>query len=182
MKAQIRPIEKRDLSIRVNWINHPSVSSNMYFELPATLEKTQKWFETLKDRKDRIDLICQLENIAYIGMMGLTDVDFFNKHAELHIFINPEKQGLGFGKILTKWLVNFGFLAYNLNKVYLYTNKNNEQAHRLYLSVGFKEEGLLRMHKVKNGKFMDRYLMSILRNEWELLSWKESKINYLINV
>lgn len=181
MKITFRPIQENDLIARVGWINHPSVKNNMFFEYPVTIEKTRDWFNSLKNRANRIDFIAVDQNDKLIGMTGLTNIHPVNKSAEFHIIINPAIQGRGFGKQITRWIVNFGFIEKELNKIYLYSNLDNSAGYHMYKNLGFSVEGLLREQNYKNGLFVDRYFMGLLRSEWMQIEWKVNDIIYFIN-
>jgi RimJ/RimL family protein N-acetyltransferase len=182
MMMTIRPIQKEDLKTRVEWINHPSVINNMYFDYPITIEDTTRWFNSLSRRENRVDMVAIDNEGLLVGMFGLTNINNKNLNAEFHIFINPITQGKGFGKALIKWTVNFGFLKKGLNKIYLLTDRENLQAFSLYRKIGFVEEGVLREQSVRDGTFVDRYFMGILKRDWENANWRVRKVEYEINV
>ena len=180
MEIQISKLTLEDLDSRIEWINHPSISENMYFELPATYEKTLKWFLQLDSRPNRIDLVAK-SYTRLLSMFGLTDIDLINSKAELYIMINPKFQGMGIGQKITKWLLNYSFSILSLNKVYLYTDVTNQSALNLYKKVGFFQEGILRSDKLKNGILNDRIVMSMLSKEWNNQSWKIINPEFIIN-
>ena len=180
MEIQINKLSIEDLNTRVEWINHPSISGNMYFELPASYEKTLKWFLQLDSRPNRIDLVAK-SHTEILSMFGLTDIDLTNSKAELYIMTNPKFQGMGIGQKATKWLLNYSFSILSLNKIYLYTDTKNLAASNMYNKVGFFQEGILRSDKFKNGVLNDRIVMSMLRKEWEDQSWKNNSLTFSIN-
>lgn len=169
-------ISEDDLIERVEWINHPSISENMYFELPATYSKTYQWFKQLSSRENRIDFVAKLGECS-AAMFGFTEIDKINRKAELYILVNPDLQGKGIGYKATTWLINYGFFVLDLNKIYLYTDIQNSAAVNLYSKVGFTSDGILRSDKIRNGRFNDRLIMSILKSEWDKMSWKSNQVD-----
>ncbi len=163
----------QDIDTRVEWINNPAINNSMYFELPATVEKTLKWFESNINNDNRKDFSFFNEDIL-VAMGGLVSIDHTSKHAELYVMVNPESHGQGWGKKSTQWLLFYGFTYLNLNKVYLFTDGENVSGYSLYESIGMTNEGTMRQHKFKNGSLEDRRIYSILATEWKTLDYIEA--------
>ena len=53
-----------------------------------------------------------------------------------------------------------------LNKVYLYTEKENFSAQRLFERIGFQKEGLLKEDLIYNERKVDRFLYGITKEEY----------------
>jgi len=173
MRFNVSKIAESDLETRVEWINNPMIHSSMYFDIPATVEKTRQWYEISRNNRHRIDLVFRDNSGIIVSMSGLTSIDYSNKNAEFYIMVNPKLQGKGIGKEVSLWTINYGFSKFDLHKVYLSTNEENIKAYKIYESLGFKIEGILRDHKFKDGKFTNRRLYGLLRSEWQKLNWKQ---------
>ena len=78
--------------------------------------------------------------------------------------------GKGLGKKITRFVIDYGFSMLNLNRIQITVLKNNSRALNLYLSVGFREEGIMRQAQSKNGKYIDLVIMSILNEEYDTAS------------
>jgi RimJ/RimL family protein N-acetyltransferase len=159
-------ISAEDLPARVAWINDPRVNDLMYFRLPVSLESTTRWFEKVRRNYDRHDLVFKNEGGVPVGMSGITAINSTFRNGEFYIFINPDMQGLGAGKAITAWMLEYGFQTLGLNKIYLYVDGDNHSAVGLYLKLGFVKEGHLREHRFKNGKFHDKLVYGILKKDW----------------
>jgi len=162
-----------DIPERVNWINDPKISNHMYFELPATVEKTLLWYNGNIGNKKRVDFSFFDSNGEILAMGGYTNIDNIHKNAEFYVMVNPTKHRKGIGKNVSKWLYNYAFSILKLNKIFLFTNDDNIAASKIYLDLGFVLEGVLREHKWKNGRFIDRKVYGLLRSEWNNINWKE---------
>lgn len=169
---RVKNFSAEDIKTRVSWINNSSINTSMYFDLPATIEQTQKWHESNKTKTNRQDFTFFKGN-EIVAMGGLVSIDKQASHAELYIMVNPNLHGQGWGKKSTKWLLFYGFEYLKLNKVYLFTDGANVSGYRLYESIGMVYEGTMRQHKLKNGELKDRRIYSILSEEWELLNYAE---------
>jgi diamine N-acetyltransferase len=148
----------------------------MFFELPATVEKTHNWFNNNIGNESRSDFSFRNREGALVAFGGFTSIDKIHRNAEFYIMVNPEMHGKGIGSKVSRWLFNYAFEKLGLNKIYLYTNNTNERAYQLYEKCSFRLEGLLIKHKFKNGKFEDRRLYGLLREEWFNLEWKNLHI------
>ena len=178
MKITARPFSETDVATRVAWINDERIHLSMFFDLPATVANTLKWYESNIGNRSRADLTFAGENGQIVAMGGFTGIDAIHSNAEFYVMVNPDLHGKGFGKSISKWLFNYAFLNYHLNKIYLYTNDDNVMAYKIYEDCSFKLEGVLRKHKFKNAEFQNRRFYGLLREEWQQLDWAETTINY----
>ncbi len=172
-----RRLEPEDLPYRVDWFNSPEIHSQMTIETPISLATTRQWFtrhQMNERRRDFTFLESPDESPGTpIAMGGLLDIDGVHGHAELYILVAPGRSGQGYGSRATRWLCNFGFVVLELHRVYLYTLHTNPGARKMYERIGFTHEGILREHVRHQGARVDRHVQSILRSEWERLSWRQ---------
>ncbi|MBN1398759.1 MAG: GNAT family N-acetyltransferase [Bacteroidetes bacterium] len=178
VKLKARKFKRADIQTRVDWINNPRVNNTMPFDLPATVKRTTEWFKNNIGNQTRIDLTFTDRQNNIMAMGGYTHIDLKDSKAEFYVMVNPDSQGKGIGKKATKWLLNYAFLTYDLNKIYLYTYSMNNAANRIYESYSFKLEGVLRKHAFKNGNLCDRRIYGLLREEWEKAPWRVTDIEY----
>jgi RimJ/RimL family protein N-acetyltransferase len=176
-----RRLEFRDLPQRVAWFNDPSVSSQMMLRTPLSLADTEQWFHRSVLNTRRVDLVftrrrsgefASGEAVAdeVVAMGGLTDIDPEHRHAELYIVTRPGFTGRGIGEQAVRWMCRHAFVDLGVNRIYLYTMGHNEGARRLYERLGFVHEGVLRRHVSHGGRFVDRHIQAILREEYERLA------------
>lgn len=175
---RIRRLEESDLASRVEWLNDPSVSSQMVTDFPLSIADTRQWFRQNRLCSNRRDFSIELigtdrPSPQLAAMGGLVDIDHIHRRAELYVVVKPGMTRQGIGRKVVEWLCNYGFVYLNLNKIYLYTMDHNEVAHRLYERLGFSQEGILREHTYHFGQFVDRYVFSLLREAWKTQTWKQ---------
>ena len=83
------------------------------------------------------------------------------------IYIADEKlRCKGYGKEAMLAVMKYCFEELGLERLYLDHYTGNPAA-GLYISLGFKYEGVLRSNCRKNGKLYDVHLMSMLKSEYE---------------
>lgn len=172
---QITPkiFSEEDIVSRVDWINNSLINSTMFFELPVTIEKTEKWLSNNKNNKTRIDFTFINESKIPLAMGGFTGICTKNKNAEFYVMVNPNMHGKGIGKKVSLWMYNYAFSQLDLHKIFLFTNDENTAAYKIYEKAGFRLEGVLREHKFKNKTYKNRRIYGMLKSEWQLQPWKD---------
>ena len=104
-----------------------------------------------------------------IGRIVLADIEDGWKGEIWRIYIGDKSlRGKGYGKQAMEAMMGYCFDVLGLERLYLDHYTGNPAA-GLYLSLGFKYEGVLRKNCRKNGILYDVHLMSMLREEYEAL-------------
>lgn len=173
-KLSLRTLEATDLPTRVLWFNTPSVSQHMALEIPLSVGDTQQWFAQNRLSRHRKDFVAEIQenrNPALASMFGLVGIHARDRNAELYIVVNPTMTQKGIGQKVVQWLCNYGFNSLGLERIYLYTMPDNHVARHIYEKNGFIFEGILRRHVFHAGRFKDRYVHGILREDWKRQSW-----------
>lgn len=111
---------------------------------------------------------CMIDNLEEhtLGTVILSDIDYKNGIAEIHIKLLKEYQSKGYGADAVNTLVNYAFHELRLQCVYAYINEYNIGSQKLFEKLGFKLEGKLRRRMYKNGSYHDKYIYSALKEEF----------------
>ncbi len=167
-KVYFRLLERTGLAKRVDWINDPGIQKTLNYDYPTSLARTEKWFDRVVMDLTRRDFeIYTVEGDEYIGFCGLMNIQAPVMKAELYAVIgNRDYWGGGYGTDTYKLLVNYGFKELGLNKIYGYQLTHNVGAHRVVEKLGWTTDGLLRQDLFSHGVIVDRYYVSILREDW----------------
>jgi len=167
-KVDLRPVEREDLPERVAWINDEEVHATLTFDVPTSLAKTQRWFDRILTDGSRRDFSIFSKDGKYIGFAGLVNIDLVAKKAEMYTAIGLlEYRRGGFGTDTYRLLSNYGFVELGMERLYGYQLMNSDGSQRIVEKLGWTREGLLRKDLWAHGKLNDRYIVSILRAEWE---------------
>ncbi len=126
-----------------------------------------KWYEKQLDGNpvDHMYSICTKEGFV-LGVCGLTGIDLENARAEFSLYIAPQFQRKGHGQAALKTLISHGFNSLPLESIWGESYSFNP-ARRMFQAIGFKEDGVRRHFYYRDGKFIDAYIYSLLRTEWE---------------
>ncbi|KAH8915748.1 acyl-CoA N-acyltransferase [Atractiella rhizophila] len=74
--------------------------------------------------------------------------------------------GKGYGREALLWLFKQGFQNLNLHKIESEVFSWNEPAKKLYASIGFQTEGVIRESVFMDGKWYDSHYIGLLEREW----------------
>jgi RimJ/RimL family protein N-acetyltransferase len=170
-KVILRELSLDDVEDRYKWCLDREVTKylNMPSQYPPfSREETQKWIEMCINRTNGYEQrAIMTEEGKHIGWVDLKNIDQLNKHAELGIAIGDKNYWHnGFGLAAMQEMLKVGFNELDLNKIWLRVEVDNEKAIKSYSRAGYKEEGILRQDRLRNGKFVDRLRMSILKDEF----------------
>ncbi|WHE08261.1 GNAT family protein [Thermoanaerobacterium thermosaccharolyticum] len=135
---------------------------------PVTEDSVSEWLSKKANPSESGEFaIIYNETNEYIGNVSYNNVDWKNRHCEIAIMIGEEKyrnRGLGTEALVT--LLDFIFNELNLYRVELKVYDFNERAIRCYEKCGFKKEGLLREVVYKHGRYINEWVMSIVKDEF----------------
>lgn len=171
----IRPTEWGDLDEFCQWEQKPEVTKFFSIRDGQTMEDVvRKYIADDMDPKAQQFTILLKEDAGStaarkIGRIVLADIEDGWKAEIWRIYIaDTNLRGRGFGKQAMEAMLGYCFDILGLQRVYLDHYTGNPAA-GLYLSLGFKYEGVLRQNCRKNGILYDVHLMSMLRDEYEAL-------------
>ena len=175
-KLYLRGLEKEDLAGNMSqWPNDPEITHYMVMGavpnsgvIYCSWNTLEEEYEQLrKSEKDVVFAIVDKESDKMMGLVGLYDISWIPRLAELRIVIGEKDfWRKGYGTEAIKLVVDYAFDKLNLNKVYLGVNAEHKRAIKAYKNAGFIEEGILRKEQYRNSKYYDAVRMSILRKEY----------------
>jgi UDP-4-amino-4,6-dideoxy-N-acetyl-beta-L-altrosamine N-acetyltransferase len=165
-KIKLRPFEREDLESCKHWINDPEIARDVLRVLPVSSYEHIQWYERIIVDRSRVTFAIETtEEKNYIGNIGLVDIDWIHRKGKLWMYLGREYWNKGYGKEAATLFLKYVFHRLNLNKIYLDVGDFNHRAIKLYESVNFKKEGLLRQDLYTEGRYVDVIRMSLLRSE-----------------
>ena len=99
-----------------------------------------------------------------VGAIGLRIANA-NRHAEVGYWVGKEWWGNGFASEAGTELVRFAFEVLGLHRVMARHFASNPASGRVMQKIGMKQEGTLRQHFLKWGRFEDIVFYGILAGE-----------------
>lgn len=159
---KLRLLDKKDLPLRVKWMNDVRIYSTMHFKPPILLENTIQWFDINKNNSNRKDFIFETLDGEVLTMSGLTGLDTNILKMESYIFVDPNTKAEGLGKKTLFLQCVYAFEILKINKIYAYIDSDNFVSQNLYKKIGFKKEGILRFETKRDNNLIDRYYYGCL--------------------
>ncbi|HYE98134.1 MAG TPA: GNAT family protein [Planctomycetota bacterium] len=157
----LRPIEEDDAEAVVRW---RTAAAAWLFEPPPTTASHRAWVRALASRDDRVEyVVVRRADQRPVGTAGLASLSRLHRRAEFGILIGEPAPGAA--EDAGRTLLRQAFGPLGLDRVYLQTFADNVRALRLFLRLGFREEGLLRRHAAAGGGRRDVRIMGLLRSE-----------------
>jgi len=164
--VHIRPIEDDDLGPMISLRADARVWMNLGDISMVNQASQQRWFQGLAGDPKRRYFILGTEEIEFLGIVRMDELDCINRSARVGGDILPEYQNKGYGTRMFKLLCQYAFAYLNLERLWLFVLEDNNPALRLYNKSGFVEEGRQRRAIFRDGRYQDYIMMSLLRPEW----------------
>ena len=160
----IRPLLLADAPRVEQWLHDPGTSQWMV--LARTAPSAQRWVAELADAWPRHVVMAVTADYNPIGVVGLWDLDWLARKAELRIVLGSYRDR-GVGTEATRQMVAYGFRALDLHRIWLGTAADNLAARRAFEKVGFVLEGTLREDFLApDGHRLDNVRYGLLKKEW----------------
>ena len=118
------------------------------------LKRGMYWFVRRKNDKKLIGTSC------------LVDIDYSRKSLEWGYGIDPNYWGTGYILQIQEALKDYIFSKLLFNRIYGNTFVTNKRAISSLISAGMKEEGIARQYYFKDGKYVDSWMYSMLREDY----------------
>lgn len=167
-RIYLSPRSIEDAEIFVKWLNDFEVTD--FTGRSSAIMDIESEKEYLLTKKDNnvVFAIVRFDNDEMIGSIDLKDINHINRRATLGIMIGEaENREKGYGTEAINLMLDYGFNYLNLMSINLDVAEFNERGIACYKKCGFKETGRRRKNIFLNGKYYDRLLMDILREEFD---------------
>lgn len=102
-----------------------------------------------------------LDEGQFVGACSLSDIDRWHRRAEIGFMLGREAWGHGYAQEAVQTIVAFS-AANGLRRLSARTHLGNRRSETLLQKLGFREEGLLRGHVLKDGERRDCRLFGLL--------------------
>ena len=131
---------------------------------PAVWKNQEEfWLNIGRDMSRVYFAIRRIGAPAIIGYVQISNIDSVHRSALIGIRIGDEaNRGQGFGSDALKLAITYCWNHLNLSRISLVAFETNDRAIRLYSSLGFEREGLVRRAVFIDGRWLDLVLMGLL--------------------
>jgi RimJ/RimL family protein N-acetyltransferase len=102
----------------------------------------------------------------FVGVTSLYDPDTTQSARFSVVIGEPRRWGRGLGTAVTRTVMEHAFVNLGLRKVKSDYLVPNEASRRIHERTGFVEEGRLRADAWREGRWVDRVVLSLFAEEW----------------
>jgi ribosomal-protein-serine acetyltransferase len=122
----------------------------------------------MKQRKEgRGPVFGILRDHALAGVIGFLPIDRVNRVGEIGYWLAADAQGRGTMTDCCRFVVRYGFLTLDLNRIQIAAATENTRSRRIPERLGFRLEGIMRARENLYGRFVDHAVYALLRSEFD---------------
>lgn len=165
-RIYLRKLTKSDISKRyINWLNDTQV--NIFISTRNTKQNYDSVYKYIKSfNKSRTGLLMGIflnKTNQHIGNITLNPIDWNNNYSGIGICIGDKKYWRkGYAKEAMHMAINYGFKKLKFRRMEAGVNSMNIASLKLFSSLGFKHEGILRQREKTGNKYIDCIQMGLI--------------------
>ena len=151
------------------WLNDQDITKFMdkgYRE--NTKEKQTEYYkEMIESDTDVLFAIIENSRNLHIGNAGFHNIDIRHNRSTLGVVIGEKRYWKGgYALEVCYNLTKIGFDILKFNKIIGDYMVGNEAPKSIWRYIGFSDSGILKQHYLKNDKYIDVCMISMLRDDW----------------
>lgn len=148
------------------WRGEPEVARWMSDADVSGREAHRAWFERLNSDPDQRGWLIERAGRPS-GLLTLAGLTGHHRRAGWNWFVgDSEARGRGVGRAAQVLGLDRAFGELGLNKVWAQVMADNDAAMKVMAGAGFRREGYLRGHVLKDGQPRDVVMLGMLADEW----------------
>ena len=166
-KTYIRPLMEEDLRLEyLAWLNNPELNkySSHFRTWPTSERDIKDFYNNTKSENHLVFAICCKETGKHFGNCSLDNIDWVNRHAYHNVNIGIKEFRVGHYIDSFQIILDYAFNTSNLNKIS--GGAEIPGVMTFQKRLGFQQEGILRQHVYRAGKYEDVVIFSILKEEY----------------
>jgi len=168
----LREQQDKDVENFFRYYTDPEVNKYILTEVPQTLEDARRelyyWRNVFYNNDGIYFAIASKHDDQMIGSIGFSGQNNYHSRMELSYDMAKEFWRKGIMSKAIDALLEYGFATMNMNRIEAVSSIYNEGSIRLLEKCGFKYEGCLRQHRFHRGKYVDVYVFSFLKEEFQV--------------
>ena len=174
-KVILRPVLESDIPQFQVWMNDPEVTQYLLTYMPMSLKEEHDWFERISQPTNNgLTLaIVDAKTNKLIGSIAINKISMRDGTATTGTSIGDKSYwDKGYGTEAKMLLLEFAFHEMNLRKICSEVTQYNKRSLMYALKCGYKEEARLLKQYYRKGKYWDKVILAVYRNQWERV-WKK---------
>ncbi|WP_456112498.1 GNAT family N-acetyltransferase [Ruminococcus sp.] len=161
----LRAIEEDDANVLMDLINDPEVENSVFgWSYPVSLSSQKKWILNLSN-DTTVRYIIDVDKEA-VGVAIISSIDMKNRTSNMNIKLLKSVRGRGIAMHALGLIIRYCFDELNMHCLTANVIERNENSRKLWIKLGFNEDGVLRQRIYKNGTYHNIVSYSLLREEY----------------
>jgi uncharacterized protein (DUF952 family)/RimJ/RimL family protein N-acetyltransferase len=172
----LRPVQPEDADRLFPMIYRSPVTDTLLWDGPDSLEEYQQGLakraeQTARGEDHMMTIVleddAQVEPPIAIGSVDIRPEPDQKLCADIGLWIGMPYHGKGYGTLTIRWMVEYGFIKLNLEKIEACVYSGNWASRRIFEKNGFIVEGTIRKATLKRGEWQDDWRMGLTREDYE---------------
>lgn len=173
-RVRLRAPEETDIPFLHRWANDEDLWRSLGgWRFPSNLLATSAWLCGLKSEPLNQRFIIESADGAGqpLGTANLVDLDWRNRHAGHGMMLASEaERRRGYGRDTVMTVMRYAFEELGLERLDSDIIESNTASYALYVGVcGWVEEGRQRRWHQRQGRFWDRIIVGVTRDDYQRL-------------
>jgi len=168
-RVRLRDFQPEDIDDVFRYASDPAVTRFAGWEPHRTPYDTMAYIRRcLAD--DWGPITFAVEYVLEGRVIGVVDIRIISRLwgvGEIGYTLNRSYWGQGFNVEAGRLLLEYGFKHLGLRRIQAMCDTTNHRSYRTMEKLGMVRERIINRVPLRNGRFVDRLLYSILRREWE---------------
>lgn len=171
LAVNLRAAERSDARFLLDMLNQPSVQRGWgTVGVPVSMHRVEQeleqWLEIERTTQRPPCLIIETLEHEAIGVLVIVESPRVGQNmATVSIAVHPDRQHQGHGRDALIALTEALFDDWNIHRIEMTCEADNERAARLYETLGFVREGTRRAATYMDGSYRDQYLYGLLATD-----------------
>lgn len=161
----LRAVRPDDAERLLHWRNSERVRAYMYSDHVIAEEEHAAWFARMLKDPAGDYRVCERLGRP-IGLVALTAIDAASRRASWAFYVGEADLPPGCGAAMEYLALEHAFEARALRKLCCEVLASNVRVIKQHMRFGFRQEGLLVGHVLKNGKYEDVVVLALFDSEW----------------
>ena len=149
-KVTLRPLKIEDAKYTLELRYDVEANKALIaYPFPVNIENEKQWIENLYpvgERENKYFGIEQNSSKDFVGYLSLRNINYINRNGDFGIILLKRFRGKGYSGEMVKLFFSYIFDQINLRKIKLEVLRENSKAIKIYESLGFNQEGILKEH------------------------------------
>ncbi|MFU8860149.1 MAG: GNAT family N-acetyltransferase [Cyclonatronaceae bacterium] len=181
--VELRDFNWDHVDTHFKWNNDEGLNFNdsdypLVYESFDSFAKRIKQLSSPENTSNRIFEIFHIRDNRLIGVVDIHSIDPVNKRCTVEATIGDEAyRNKSYGRQAFKLALEYCFEELKMHKVCTSAFDFNSKWIRIVEGMGFRQEGQLREHTFKNGKFCDKLMFGMLDSEYAGLMEETAEVS-----